>query len=207
MDAKTCLEKLKRIGVLAFATVDKYGYPQIRNISAIHYENDSLYFFTAKGKEFCKELLANGNVQVLGYTKFNEMIRLSGKAKAVSLQENLKWISVIFEEQPYLKNVYPNDTRDIGQVFYIKDAAIEYFNLGVHPIFREQYSIGYGSIRKKGYEITSSCVECGKCAAGCPQGCIIADNPYRIQAEHCLHCGRCAEICPSHAIIRLEEQR
>ncbi len=42
MDAKTCLKKLEYVGVLAFATVDKDGAPQIRNISSIprlHYRN------------------------------------------------------------------------------------------------------------------------------------------------------------------------
>ena len=38
MDAKTCLQKLQYVGVLAFATVDGQGAPQVRNISAIHYE-------------------------------------------------------------------------------------------------------------------------------------------------------------------------
>ena len=38
MDTKTCLEKLKLVGTLAFATVDDKGDPQIRNISTIHYE-------------------------------------------------------------------------------------------------------------------------------------------------------------------------
>jgi len=204
MDAKMCLEKLERIGVLAFATVDKHGCPQIRNMSAIHYEQDRLYFFTAKGKNLCKELLDDGKVQVLGYTKYKEMIRLSGKAKALSGEENREWISVIFEEQPYLENVYPDETRDIGQIFMIEDAAIEYFNLGVCPIFREQYAIGDGNIEKKGYEITSTCTQCGRCAAGCPQGCIVTDSPYRIQPQHCLHCGRCAENCPFQAIKRLE---
>ena len=85
MDAKICLQKLQYVGVLAFATVDAYGAPQIRNISAIHYEPEAMYFFTAKGKAFCKELLADGRVQVLGYTKYKEMIRLS--AKAVPVQE------------------------------------------------------------------------------------------------------------------------
>ena len=80
MDAKTCLQKLQYVGVLAFATVDEYGNPQIRNISAIHYEPEAMYFFTAKGKDFCKELLEDGRVQVLGYTKYKEMIRLSAKA-------------------------------------------------------------------------------------------------------------------------------
>ena len=44
MDAKTCLQKLQYVGVLAFATVDGQGAPQVRNISAIHYEPDAIYF-------------------------------------------------------------------------------------------------------------------------------------------------------------------
>ena len=59
MDAQTCLNKLRNVGVLSFATVDGEGNPQVRNISAIHYEPDALYFFTARGKNFCKELLAD----------------------------------------------------------------------------------------------------------------------------------------------------
>ena len=50
MDAATCLQKLQYVGVLAFATVDENDAPQVRNISAIHYEPDAVYFFTAKGK-------------------------------------------------------------------------------------------------------------------------------------------------------------
>ena len=60
MEATTCLQKLQYVGVLAFATVDAHGNPQIHNISAIHYEPDAMYFFTAKGKDFCMEPLANG---------------------------------------------------------------------------------------------------------------------------------------------------
>ena len=38
MDLETCLKKMELVGVLAFATVDSDGAPQIRNISAVHYE-------------------------------------------------------------------------------------------------------------------------------------------------------------------------
>lgn len=142
MDAKTCIQKLQYVGVLAFATVDRQGNPQIRNISAIHYEPDAIYFFTARGKDFCQELLADGRVQILGYTKYKEMIRLSARAVPVPQEEQEAWIDVIFSEQPYLANVYPGDTRHIGIVFAIRKAAIEYFHLGVHPIFRESYVLG-----------------------------------------------------------------
>lgn len=35
---------------------------KIRNISAIHYEPEAMYFFTAKGKDFCRQLLSDGRV-------------------------------------------------------------------------------------------------------------------------------------------------
>ncbi len=200
MDLATCLKKLQYVGVLAFATVDEYGNPQVRNISAIHYEEDEIYFFTARGKNFCKELLATQKVQLLGYTKFKEMIRLSAFATPAPDEEQVKWREKIFEEQPYLANVYPNDSRNIGIIFQIKDAEIEYFHLGVNSIFRESYTLGNGIIKAKGFEITEGCIGCGKCKRNCPQRCIEEGSPYKIQQEHCLHCGYCYENCPVKAI-------
>ncbi len=200
MDAKTCLQKLQYVGVLAFATVDESGNPQVRNISAIHYEPDAIYFFTARGKDFCRELLSDSRVQILGYTKYKEMIRLSANAVPVRQEEQNHWIDTIFSEQPYLSNVYPGDTRSIGIVFEIKDAEMEYFHLGVNPIFRESYVIGHRKITPKGYQITNGCIACGTCAKHCPQRCITQGQPFIIQQEHCLHCGNCYEHCPVKAI-------
>ncbi|MCD7763772.1 MAG: 4Fe-4S binding protein, partial [Lachnospiraceae bacterium] len=201
--AQTCLKKLQYVGVLAFSTVDSDGSPQIRNISAIHYEPDAMYFFTARGKNFCRELLSDGRVQVLGYTRYKEMIRLSGRAVPVPQEEQQKWTDVIFDEQPYLANVYPGDTRKIGIVFKIRNAEIEYFHLGVNPIFRETYTIGKGTIRPKGYRIMDACIGCGKCVKICPQKSIEKGKPSVIHQEHCLHCGNCFENCPVKAIERL----
>ncbi|WP_229423252.1 4Fe-4S binding protein [Massiliimalia timonensis] len=197
------MKKLEYVGVLNFATVGLDGTPQIRCVSAIHYEPDKLYFFTAKGKDFCRELLEDGQVQILAYTRYKEMIRVSANAVPVAETEQKNYIDLIFQEQPYLENVYPGKTREIGIVFAIRDMQIEYFNLGVNPIFREQYLVGNGENKPKGYEITNHCIGCGTCVKGCPQRCIKPGNPYYIIQENCLHCGNCLEHCPVKAIRRL----
>ena len=150
MDAQTCLKKLQCVGVLNFSTVGLDGTPQARCISAIHYTSDALYFFTARGKEFCRELLHDGQVQILAYTRYKEMIRVSAKAVPVPEAEQKRCIDLIFQEQPYLSNVYPGATREIGIVFVVRDMRIEYFHLGVKPIFRETYTLGKGKHTPKG---------------------------------------------------------
>ena len=146
--------------------------------------------------------MEDGRVQILCYTKYKEMIRLSGRAYAVEDSEQEKWRDMIFEEQPYLANVYPGNTRNIGIVFCIDTAEVEYFNLGVNPIFREKYRLGSVTIKEKGYFITESCIGCGTCKRNCPQRCIEEGLPYVINQNHCLHCGNCYENCPVNAVER-----
>ena len=128
----------------------------------------------ARGKNFCKELLADGRVQINAYTRFKESIRLSGKAVPAEDQEH--WKDVIFEEQPYLVNVYPGDTR----------------------------SIGNATVTPKGFQINpDECIACGTCASVCPQDTIDEGDTYHIRPCNCLHCGNCFENCPVEAIVRL----
>lgn len=200
VDAQGCMKRLERVGDLSFATVGKDGTPQVRIVSAVLYEDDALYFFTARGKDFCQELLSDGRVQILGYTPFYEMIRVSGKAEPLPEEEQKLWIDKIFDKFPSVKFVYPRDTREIGIIFTIKDMAFEYFNLSGHPIFRESYIIGRATLQEKGYEISENCIACGACLAACPQSCIKEGKPYIIIQENCLHCGNCLAHCPANAI-------
>ena len=203
MDTETCLKKLGYVGVLYFATADENGAPQVRNISAIHYEGTDIYFLTARGKSFARQLYADGRVQIAGYTRFKETIRLSGRAVEVPQAEQMKWRDVIYQEQPYLENVYPGESKNIDAIFVIKDYT--YSCLSTRPITREYFSVGNAELKLKGYLITDKCIGCGKCIRICPQGAIDkgSPKPFVIRQNNCLQCGNCFENCPVQAIRRL----
>lgn len=203
MNAQKCLELLREIKDVAFATVDKNGNPQVRIIDVMIVENETLYFVTSRGKDFYEQLINSGKIAITGLTKNYESIRLMGKVYKV--EEQKKWLNRVFEENPTMNNVYPNDSRYILDVFAISEGEMEYFNLSENPIYRESFTLNKLNIKEKGFYISSNCVGCDKCRKNCPQQCITEGKPYFINKNNCLHCGLCYEICPVKAIIKRGE--
>ena len=60
MELKDCLQILRDIKDVAFATVDDRGMPQVRIIDVMLVEDEKLYFCTARGKEFYHQLMVSG---------------------------------------------------------------------------------------------------------------------------------------------------
>ena len=94
MDAQTCLKKMQLAGTLSLATVDESGAPQIRCVSAVHYEPRAIYFLTARGKEMARQLMADGRVQTLVHTRFNEMTPQS--CGQLSLSQPLSFVATTY---------------------------------------------------------------------------------------------------------------
>ena len=201
MDAQNCLEILREIKDVAFATVNEEGKPEVRIIDVMIVEKEKLYFCTGRGKDFYHQLMEHSDVAIAGLNKEFQMVRLSGKAEKLTDQKY--WIDRIFEENPVMNGVYPGESRYILEPFCISSGEVEFFDLGKSPIYRGNFVFGDDKCEKqKGFLITDPCIGCGKCLHGCPQQCISKGKPFLIHQENCLHCGLCFENCPVQAIVR-----
>ncbi len=197
METKEILDILcNEIHSSVIATVDFDNKPSTRVIDIMLSKNDTIYFLTAKGKNFYKELI-NQKYISLSATKNNIAISLKGTIKP----ESRDLLVEIFEKNQYMKTIYPTEiSMSALEVFSIENATGEYFDLSQRPIYRSQFTIGKSELNKSGYSINNNCSSCGKCINICPQKCIVKGNPYKIIQENCLHCGNCYNVCMNKAI-------
>ena len=168
------------------------------------YDNDSLYFLTAKGKGFYDRLIKR---QFLALTAMKGEDTMS--SIAVSIRGKVRdlghgKIPELFKKNPYMHQIYPTEeSMKALTVFQIYEGTGEWFDLSKKPIERASFNFGKVEIRHEGYFIKDDCIGCGRCLSVCPQSCIITTRiPYVIEQEHCLRCGNCLNICPVGAVVR-----
>ena len=179
------------------ATIGADGHPQTRVIDMMHYDEAGVYFLTAKGKAFYDQIMEQGYIAVSA-TKEKKAVSLRGKIKNIGKQN----LDIMFEKNPYMKEIYPGNTREALEVFCLYEAQGEYFDISdPSNIVRESIVIGEQEIIQTGYFVGKDCIGCKMCYSVCPQKCIdISSIPVVIDQKHCLHCGRCAECCPKQCI-------
>ena len=135
MNVSTCLNILREIKDVAFATVDENNQPQVRIIDVMLVEDSKLYFCTARGKDFYKQLKNQPYVAIAG---MNKEVRLNGPVKRLENQKY--WIDRIFKHNSSMNDVYPNESRYILEAFCLEEGELEFFDLGKEPIYRESFS-------------------------------------------------------------------
>ena len=197
MGVQHYFDLLREIRDTAMATVAEDGTPRIRIIDTMLVKDEKLYFLTARGKEFYRELMQTGQVAVTGLNARWETVRLEGKVKNIGHE----YLNEIFDKNPSMNSVYPGDSREILEVFCLYEGQGEYFCLADHPIVRKSFCFGSSSQTQRGYRIGTTCIGCGTCVSVCPQEAIDEGIPFRIRQESCLHCGRCFENCPVQAVF------
>ncbi|MFA9422106.1 MAG: 4Fe-4S binding protein [Sedimentibacter sp.] len=189
------LDLLRKIKSVSFATVED-GIPQVRIIDVMLIENDKLYFTTARGKAFYRQIMHNKYVAIVGMDANYKTIRVSGPVEMA----DRTYVDKIFEENPMMNDLYAGKKRDILDAFCLYKGVGEVFDLSTTPPFRERFSFGGELVRPVGFVITADCIACGICKEGCPEGAISEGKIYKIDENHCIECGRCYENCPHNAI-------
>lgn len=179
------------------ATIGEDGHPQTRVIDMMFYDEAGVYFLTAKGKAFYDQLMEQQYIAISA-TKDKMAVSLRGNVKNIGK----KHLDIMFEKNPYMKEIYPGDTREVLEVFCLYEAQGEFFDISIPSnIVRESIVIGDVQKTQTGYFVGTGCIGCKLCYSVCPQKCIdISQKPVVINENHCLHCGRCAEICPKQTI-------
>ena len=99
------------------ATVDSNGQPQTRIIDMMLWDENGVYFLTAKGKDFYTRLRQQGFI-ALSATKDKRSVSLRGKVRSVKNEK----LDEIFEKNSYMKSIYPGDTRSALEVFCLYEA-------------------------------------------------------------------------------------
>lgn len=182
----------------AVATIGNDGHPQIRIIDMMYYDDNGVYFLTAQGKEFHRQLMEQKYI-ALSAVKDKRSISLRGTIRNMHNEK----LDLLFEGNPYMKEIYPDDTRDILDVFCLYDGMGEYFDISdPSHIIRDTISFSDKDSVETGYFVNERCDGCGICASVCPQKCMdVSNTPAVIDQSHCLHCGRCVKYCPKHCIV------
>lgn len=96
----------------AVATIDKDGHPQLRIIDMMLWDEQGVYFLTARGKAFYEQLLEQGYI-ALTAVRDKRSVSMRGKTEASARN----CLAEIFAKNPYMQSIYPGDTRAALEVF------------------------------------------------------------------------------------------
>ena len=110
---------VENIHSTTIATIGADGHPQTRVIDMMLYDEQGVYFLTAKGKAFYAQLMEQGYI-ALSATREKVSISLRGKIKNIGSEK----LDEIFEKNAYMQSIYPGDTRSALEVCMKPRASI-----------------------------------------------------------------------------------
>lgn len=184
------------------ATVDDEGLPVTAAIDMMDYDDNGLYFLTAKGKGFYDRLMKKQYLSLTAIKGRETMssVAVSVRGKVRNLGSNP--ISRLFEKNKYMYEIYPTEeSRSALEAFQLYEGTGEWFDLSRKPVERVIFTFGGAAEVEDGYFVTDKCIGCKFCYSKCPQKCIdISRKPVVIHQINCLHCGNCYEVCPVGAV-------
>lgn len=139
----------KEIHSTVMATVDENALPVTCAIDIMDYDENGLYFLTARGKNFYARLKTGRYVSLTGMkgTDTLSCIAISVRGKVEEVGND--YLNKLFKKNSYMYEIYPSkESRMALTVFRIYDGCGEWFDLSKKPIERESFSFGIGNFIK-----------------------------------------------------------
>lgn len=133
----------EEIHTTIIATVDDEGLPVTCAIDIMDYDDNHLYFLTAKGKAFYHRLLQRGYIALTGLKGKDTMhcVSVSVQGKVEDIGEAM--LPRLFEKNPYMNDIYPTRaSRQALTVFRVYEGNGEWFDLSKKPIERASFTFG-----------------------------------------------------------------
>ena len=124
---KEVYDFLKKCGVFYLATIDK-DKPRVRPFGALNIFEDKLYLQTVKSKNVSKQIQANNNVEICGFTE-GKWIRIETK---LVRDDRLVAKKDMLEKNPELKNMYSAED-DNTEVLYFENAKATIYSFTEPP--------------------------------------------------------------------------
>ena len=159
---------VEEIHSVVLATIDD-NKPVTCAIDIMDYDENGLYFLTAKRKKFYERLKQNEHIAFTAMkgkdTLSSVAVSLQGRAKEIGRDK----LNDLFLKNPYMETIYPTSvSRNALTVFQIYEGSGEWFDLSKQPIERASFTFGNTRKESGGYFINDNCTGCGQCIAVCP---------------------------------------
>ena len=121
---------VEEIHTTVVATVDDKGEPVTAAIDMMDYDEESLYFLTARGKGFYDRLKKRGFLAFTALKGQDTMSSVAVSVRGKVRELGYERIPALFEKNPYMHQIYPTEeAMHALTVFQVFEGTGEWFDL------------------------------------------------------------------------------
>lgn len=136
---------VNEIHTTVVATADDDGLPVTCAVDMMDCDENSLYFLTAKGKNFYSRLKKRGYVSLTGVKGADTMSSVAVTVRGKVRELGAVKVKELFDKNPYMYELYPDErSQEVISVFELYEGSGDWFDLSVKPIGTASFKLGEG---------------------------------------------------------------
>lgn len=134
---------VNRIHTVIVAATDGNALPVTCAIDMMDFDENGLYFLTAKHKNFYDRLKKKGYISLTGIKGRDTMSRVAVSVRGKVKELGERKVKELFDKNPYMYEIYPNEeSQKVLSVFQLYEGTGDWFDLSKKPIETAKFSFG-----------------------------------------------------------------